>query len=164
MNHGFIVKIMKKLMMILSTLFIKALALAASSNPPSMHSNNILLRNEIKSCFDSWTKCWNSGDVDGYLNGYIQSSSARYVSGKNIIRGYDEICKHFHSRGAKGKLLLKNFESNVISDCHAVCFGEYQLDLLDGGGEQYEGCFTCHLQKVDIGDSKGWKIVSDHSS
>lgn len=156
-----IVKIMKKLMLILSTLFIKALALAAS---PSMHSNNILIHNEIKSCFDSWTKCWNSGDVDGYLNGYIQSSSARYVSGKNIIRGYDEICKHFHSRGAKGKLLLKNFESNVISDCHAVCFGEYQLDLLDGSGEQYEGCFTCHLQKVDIGDSKGWKIVSDHSS
>mmetsp|Transcript_20937 Transcript_20937/g.31809 ORF Transcript_20937/g.31809 Transcript_20937/m.31809 type:complete len:145 (-) Transcript_20937:1848-2282(-) len=112
---------------------------------------------EIKSCFDTWSNCWNSGDIEGYLDGYLDSPSVRYVSGKKVVRGKDSIAEHFRARGAGGQLSLTHFETDCLTDEHAICFGQYRLEL-EGG--IHEGCFTCHVQKID----KSWKIISDHSS
>eukprot|EP00979_Chaetoceros_neogracilis_P003699 scaffold656_cov271-Chaetoceros_neogracile.AAC.9 len=125
---------------------------------------------EIKACFDEWTKSWNEGDINGYLQGYADSPSVRYVSGKKVVVGKDNVSKLFQERGASGKLSLLHFESDCVSDIDAICFGKYQLIESDGGSSEddhekekekiHEGCFTVHLRRME----GFWKIISDHSS
>lgn len=115
---------------------------------------------EINEAFDKWTTEWNRGNVDGYLEAYLDAPHTRYVSGKTIIRGHENIVAHFQKRGAKGKLSLVGKEIDFMSQTDAHIFGEYVVDIDDGSGAVVKGCFTIYLQKV--GDR--WKIVHDHSS
>ncbi len=166
------------------------------------------IETEVRSSFDEWTKAWNEGDIERYLDGYYDDSSdnttttttkpVRYVSGKTVVRGKDAISTFFRWRGAKGALSLVHFETNVISDTDVLCFGQYRLELNDSSSTSssntdddacsgtdgvnmdnndnanditnsrkekniqiHEGCFTCHLKKID---NRAWKIISDHSS
>jgi len=120
-------------------------------------------KSEIKASFDEWTKAWNVGDINGYLQCYANSTSVRYVSGKEVVVGKENISKLFEERGAKGRLCLVHFESDCVSDTDAVCFGKYQLvenDSEDHEEKVHEGCFTVHLRRIE----GYWKILSDHSS
>jgi len=127
---------------------------------PSMTSFN----SEIKASFDKWTKSWNEGDTNGYLQGYADLPSVRYVSGKKVIVGKENVTKLFQERGARGRLSLVHFESDCVSETDALCFGKYQLVETSSEDHQaeetHEGCFTCHLRRID----GSWKILSDHSS
>ncbi len=128
----------------------------------------LFLKQQIRECFDCWTDAWNRGDINGYLDGYLNSPKTRYVSGKKVIRGKENIVEQLKARGGpKGILSLTEFEVELMTDCRdAVCFGQYKL--IDGS-ENHAGCFTVHLRQVlreddDGGDVHNWKIVSDHSS
>lgn len=88
----------------------------------------------------------------------------RYVSGKNIIIGKEEVCKVFREKGTKGFLELVHFEAECFGG-DAICFGKYKLteDIKDGKKIEeivHEGCFTVHVRKLN----GQWKIISDHSS
>ncbi len=129
---------------------------------------------EISTCFQTWTNAWNEGNIVGYLDGYADSPLTRYVSGKKVINGKDNIIKMFEERGARGNLSLVHFESDCISEHDAICFGQYKLvecavkeddrgrikDVNTGEEHMYEGCFTVHVRKLQ----NTWKIISDHSS
>ena len=112
---------------------------------------------DIRNSFDNWTTAWNNDDIEGYLNGYANLPSVRYVSGKKIIKGKENIENLFRERGAKGTLSLVHFESECVSESDAVCFGQYRLTCDD---DKHEGCFTVHVRKIE----GSWKIISDHSS
>jgi ketosteroid isomerase-like protein len=118
---------------------------------------------EIKSAFGQWTDAYNRGNIEGYLEGYADLPTIRYVSGKNVIIGKEEICKVFKEKGTKGFLELVHFEAECFG-ANAICFGKYKLteDLKDGKEKEivHEGCFTVHVQKLN----GQWKIISDHSS
>jgi ketosteroid isomerase-like protein len=123
-------------------------------------------KEQIRQCFDCWTESWNNGDMDGYLDGYLDSPQTRYVSGKKVFRGKENIVENLKSRGGpKGVLSLLEFEVELMADCKdALCFGQYQL--VDGD-ETHNGCFTVHVRKiVETEEKEGttWKMVSDHSS
>ena len=124
----------------------------------STNTDTDIASTEIISCFGTWTDAWNAGDVDGFLDGYYDSDSVRYVGGETVIRGKNNIVQHFRSRGATGTLSLVHFEVDFISPEDAICFGQYHV--VDDEEEIHEGYFTAHVRR--IGDS--WKIVSDHSS
>lgn len=150
-------------------------SLSAPPSSNSSHSNEERIQtvtNEIQSAFEEWTNAWNNHDIDGYLDGYADIPSVRYVSGKQVTRGKHNIVKLFQTRGARGFLSVVHFELESISDLDAVCFGQYHLveksdsataksgDSLESDENVHEGCFTVHVRKI-----KGsWKIVSDHSS
>ncbi len=120
---------------------------------------------EISKSFGEWTDAWNKGDIEGYLDGYSDIPSVRYVSGKKVTKGKENIANLFRDRGARGRLTLVHFETDCISDLDAVCFGQYRLvecnnDGPDDEGKTHEGCFTVHVRKIE----GSWKIISDHSS
>jgi ketosteroid isomerase-like protein len=121
-----------------------------------------LFNSEIKACFDKWTKSWNEGDINGYLQGYADLPSVRYVGGKKVVVGKENVSKLFQERGARGRLSLVHFESDCVSATDAICFGKYRLveTISEDQEENHEGCFTIHLRRID----GSWKILSDHSS
>lgn len=118
---------------------------------------------EIKKCFDSWTECYNQGNLNGYLEAYADSEYTRYVNGSNIIIGIQNIRDLVHSRGSNGVLSLEHFQVDMISDHDAICFGQYRLHVKTDGNDSFakhKGCFTVHVRKFE----GAWKIWSDHSS
>ena len=132
---------------------------------------------QIRQCFNEWTEAWNKGDSDGYLNGYMESPKTRYVSGKKVVYGKENIRSMLEARGGpKGFLSLVELAVEVMSNCKdAMCFGKYQLEVDiendndDQKKEIHTGCFTVHVRKViegsdEIIENHTWKIVSDHSS
>lgn len=148
-------------------------------------TNTIGITNEqqeqqIRECFNEWTEAWNKGDIDGYLNGYMDSSQTRYVSGKKVVRGKENIRSMLEARGGpKGILSLVELDVEVMSNCKdAICFGQYQLEMSidsddddDQKKEIHMGCFTVHVSKIAINagedeanENQTWKIFSDHSS
>ena len=116
------------------------------------------VESEIFLAFDQWTTEWNNGNIDGYLEAYLNAPHTRYVSGKTILKGRDAIFAHFQNRGIMGTLHLTKKEIDFLSEINAQVFGEYVLTLKDG--KESKGCFTVYLQKVQ----EDWKIVYDHSS
>jgi len=121
------------------------------------------IEDEIRKSFDSWTKCYNNGNLDGYLEAYADSEQTRYVSGSDVLLGKERIKELVHSRGPQGILSLDTLQIDVITEQNAICFGQYILQLnntQDKNMEYHKGCFTVHLRKLN----DQWKIVSDHSS
>ncbi len=146
-----------------------------------MQTTQAIAKQQIRECFDCWTESWNRGDLNGYIEGYFDSPSTRYVSGKKVIIGKQNIHQLLESRGGpKGELSLVSFEVEVMSDCNdALCFGQYELKLPTSDKHQEEnnnneniihkGCFTVHVRKISIGQEEenkdsSWKIISDHST
>ena len=116
------------------------------------------IESEIFAAFDQWTTEWNNGNITGYLEAYLDAPYTRYVSGKTILIGRENIVSHFQNRGAVGTLFLAKKEIDFVSETNAQMFGEYVVKLDDG--TEAKGCFTVYLQKIE----EGWKIVYDHSS
>ena len=142
-------------------------------------------KEQIKECFNCWTKSWNQGDLNGYLTGYFDSSHTRYVSGKKVTIGKQNIRDLLKSRGGpKGILKVVSLDVGVMNDCNdAICFGQYELKLPSSKSDNdtknsdintsdcYEihtGCFTVHVRKLQVegdeNDNANWKIISDHST
>ena len=143
--------------------------MSSNSDYPSVQSAASSSAREIQSCFDKWAQAWNEGDINGYLDGYSDIPSVRYVSTKMVTRGKENIVKLFQERGAKGKLSLLHLESDIIGQDDAICFGQYRLveechvDGDNSGNQEekvHEGCFTVHVRRIQ----NEWKIISDHSS
>ena len=113
------------------------------------------LEEEVRASFDKWTKEWNRGNVDGYLDGYWDSASTRYVAASSegrtgshtVTRGIQAIRQKYRDSaqksvdkyGTMGHVSLTHFELQPFScssssrqepcDCghhrDAVVFGEF---------------------------------------
>ncbi|MFD0748627.1 YybH family protein [Mucilaginibacter calamicampi] len=103
---------------------------------------------------------WNSGDLEGFMQGYWKSDSLLFVSSKpthgwqatlnNYKRGYPD-------KAAMGKLSFDIIKVDVLDDKNAFVYGAWHLKReKDNPG----GYFTLLFKKI-----KGeWKVVVDHTS
>ncbi|MEK7263423.1 MAG: hypothetical protein AAB071_02800, partial [Bacteroidota bacterium] len=75
---------------------------------------------DIRRVLDSQSAAWNSGDIDGYMNGYWQSDSLLFTSGGNITRGFDstkaKYKRKYNSKEAMGTLAFSAMEINELEE------------------------------------------------
>ncbi|MEL6406033.1 MAG: DUF4440 domain-containing protein [Chloroflexota bacterium] len=118
----------------------------------------------IKAAFQRWQDAWNRGDLEGFLESYWQSEQVRYVSGNQMMMGYETIAATYRQRylaedaPGMGQMQLE-VEPDFIAGDDALVFGRYKA-LDDDQQVIGHGAFTVHLRRID-GE---WKIVSDHAS
>jgi len=119
---------------------------------------------EIVASFQSWQDAWNNGDIEGFLESYWQSDSVRYVSGNQMVIGFDAIAKRYRDRYIDNPDVIMGrmrlfIDADFATSDEALIFGKYQAldetDTLLG-----HGVFTAHLRKLN----GQWKIISDHAS
>lgn len=106
-------------------------------------------------------QAWNDGDIEGYMQGYWRSDATMFVSGGNVLRGYDEVLarykKTYASREAMGTLLFEDLDVRLLSASTTVVTGSWRLlRSKDSPG----GRFTLIFQR----NPEGWRIVYDHTS
>lgn len=101
---------------------------------------------------------WNTGDIDGFMQGYWESEELRFASGGSVTKGWEETRARYHrnysDRSIMGNLSFDELNVQLLGSDAAIVHGAWALQRAD---DQPSGLFTLVFKQID-GE---WKIVSD---
>jgi len=118
-------------------------------------------RQAILKLLEMQRQAWNSGDLEGYMQGYWQSDSLLFVGKSGLNYGWqntlDNYRRGYPDKAAMGQLSFNILKIQMLDKTNAFVLGGWNLKRdKDAPG----GYFTLWLRKI-----KGeWKVVADHSS
>ena len=134
-------------------------AKAQTSATPHKHDARIIAA--VGAVLDAQRDAWNRGDLEGYMAGYARSPDTVFVSGDNVMRGWQRVLdrykKSYNSREKMGTLTFSDLEITPIGKDVAVVLGRWHLQRAN---DEPHGRFTLILRRA----KQGWKIVHDHTS
>jgi len=118
-------------------------------------------KNEIISVLKQQENFWNSGDIDGFMQGYVKSDYLVFNGSSGPFYGWDSVkdryIKTYPSKEKMGTLNFKIHNISLITSSVAQLIGQFFLSYPKS---EVSGYFTMVLIK-----SKGeWLILSDHTS
>ncbi len=115
----------------------------------------------IRKVMDEQAAAWNSGNIEGFMQGYWKSPELKFVSGDNVTKGWqptlDRYKKSYDSRAKMGTLTFSDLDITILSKNSAVVLGNWALQREK---DNPKGKFTLIFRKF----KDGWRIVHDHTS
>ena len=124
-------------------------------------SGNSPVISEISAVLQTQQEAWNRGDIDSFMNGYARTDSTVFVSGDEVMRGWqtvrDRYLKKYSDRAKMGTLRFSDLEIEQLGPDSAVALGRWELKR---ASDSPHGRFTLILRKTP----EGWRIVHDHTS
>ncbi|MEO1529493.1 MAG: DUF4440 domain-containing protein [Planctomycetota bacterium] len=112
----------------------------------------------IKQVLMTQQDAWNSGDIDGFMEGYWKSDELTFSSGGETTRSWqstiDRYKKKYATREAMGTLEFSELEVHLLGGEAAYVLGRWNLKDIAGGN------FTLVMRKWD----DGWLVIHDHTS
>jgi hypothetical protein len=106
-------------------------------------------------------ECWNSGDLECFMEGYWKSDSLRFIGKSGINYGWQATLanykKSYPDKGAMGKLTFDLLSFDPMGDEHVMVTGKWRLKREK---DELNGLFTIIWHEID----GVWKIIYDHSS
>jgi ketosteroid isomerase-like protein len=118
-------------------------------------------RYEIISILTHQQKCWNNGDIEGYMSGYWNSDSLKFITKSGITKGWKptlELYKqHYPDKDAMGTLVFEEVDMIQMNATTIFVMGKWTLQKTE---ETVGGRFTLICKKI----AKKWKIIIDHTS
>ncbi len=137
------------------------LLLSIPLNAQRMKPTDSTAVKEIQLVLSLQAEAWNSGNIDGYMEGYWKSDGLLFTSGGNIQRGWqatlEKYKKSYGTKAQMGTLTFSQLEISLLSSESAWVFGHWELERND---DHPGGVFTLIFRKFP----DGWKIVHDHTS
>ena len=135
----------------LFTLFASLFIVAASNGQ----------ENEIRKVLAAQVTCWNNGDLECFMQGYLKSGELLFVGANGPKYGWqvtlNNYKKSYPNRDAMGTLAFDLLKFKPIGKKHYLVIGKYTLTRkLDNP----QGHFSIVLEKI----GGEWKIIADHSS
>lgn len=137
------------------------LAMLAACTQVEQKSNSGDSIAAIQSVMDAQESAWNRGDIDGFMLGYWNSDSLRFIGKRGITFGWQKTLENYKrgypNANAMGQLTFTNLSMELTGDTTAYVIGKWELfrsiDTLSG---HYS------LLWKNIGGK--WLITADHSS
>ena len=115
----------------------------------------------VRAVLESQAAAWNRGDIEGYMEGYAKEDSTTFVSGDNIMRGWQAVLERYKARydtrAKMGTLAFSELEIKPLSEYYIMASGRWQLTR---ESDTPHGRFTLIFRRT----SAGWRIVHDHTS
>jgi ketosteroid isomerase-like protein len=119
------------------------------------------IQQEIKSTMNSQQKAWNAGDLVGFMNGYWESDSLRFLGKDGVTLGWKSSLERYQrsypSREKMGTLRFEELRIEVLNGKNAYVDGRWNLFR---SSDTLSGHFTLLWKRIN----GRWVIVSDHSS
>ncbi|MEE9162052.1 MAG: nuclear transport factor 2 family protein [Candidatus Neomarinimicrobiota bacterium] len=116
---------------------------------------------DVLAVLDRQQAAWNAGDIEGFMAGYAQGDSTRFVGGSGPTTGWQQVLDGYRRRypdtAAMGWLTFSHTVVEVISSDAALVVGRYALQR---EADAPWGWFTLLLRRTP----DGWRIVHDHTS
>lgn len=145
----------------LSTL---SLLILLSCNMNNTNSVDVLKQdlneiNTIKKILSSQQKCWNNGDIDGFMQGYWNSEKLVFTSlnhkpaygWKNTLERYKN---SYPTKSSMGELKFEILNLKLISKTTATLKGKWELIRQN---DHPNGLFWLDIEKFD----NNWLITKD---
>ena len=114
----------------------------------------------------SHAEAWNAGDLDGFLDAYLDSSETVFVvGGSGVLRGVATIRDRYLQGSWRGgtpasELRFEDVEITPLGADHALLLGRYVLTDRETGAPAGTGYFTVILARTE----QGWRIIHDHTT
>ena len=119
------------------------------------------IERDIMAVMDASQAGWNSGNLETYMQCYVESDSMRFAGNGSVTYGWHQVLDRYRAKytdkAAMGTLTFSDIDITVLSDDAALVFGRWRLDKEE---EHPSGLYTLLFRKTPA----GWKIVHDHSS
>ena len=104
---------------------------------------------------------WNSGNLEGYMQGYWKSDSLRFVGKTGVRYGWNETLnsyrKGYPSKTEMGNLTFNLISLEFLSQTSAFMIGKWSLERTENS---VSGHFLLIWKKIE----GNWLITADHSS
>lgn len=129
----------------------------------TLNAQNISVKNhyEIASVLSRQQKCWNTGDIEGYMSGYWESDSLKFITKTGVTIGWKKTMemykKHYPSKEVMGTLIFDEVDMIQMNAVTVFVMGRWNLHKTN---ETVSGRFTLVVKKI----AGKWKIIIDHSS
>ena len=113
----------------------------------------------IKKMLTSQQKCWNNGDIDGFMQGYWNSEKLIFTSlnhkpaygWQNTLERYKN---SYPTKASMGEFRFEILDIKLVSDTTSSLFGKWELIREN---DHPNGVFWLDLKKVD----ESWLITKD---
>ena len=127
--------------------------------------NNEDKNDVIKVLYDQEAK-WNDGNISGYMEGYYQSDSLKFITKNGVTYGWENTLqkykKSYPDKAAMGNLKFEVININALCENKAIMTGKWTLSFKGSINTKPDivGYFTLIWQKFD----GKWFIIIDHTS
>lgn len=116
---------------------------------------------ELATILDRQSKCWNNGDLLGFMDDYWKSDSLQFVTRNGVLNGWQTMLDYYRKAyptvEKMGNLYFDLLSVNELDATHAYLIGRWRVQEKDS---KKEGYFSLLFQKIN----KRWLIVVDHTS
>lgn len=137
------------------------LAMLAACTQVEQKSNSGDSIAAIQSVMDAQESAWNRGDIDGFMLGYWNSDSLRFIGKRGITFGWQKTLENYKrgypNANAMGQLTFTNLSMELTGDTTAYVIGKWELFR---SSDTLSGHYS--LLWKNIGGK--WLITADHSS
>lgn len=150
----------------LSAIAVGGIVVATSASAPALAVARLQtpsMRSEIEAMITHSAQTWNRGDLDGFVEDYVEGDRTTYVTPRKILRGRAEIRESYYPRyfapGAhRDSLSFEGLEVDSLAPTTAHVIAFYVLSR--GDSVTSRGPTSLVMLRV-----KGrWQILHDHSS
>lgn len=115
----------------------------------------------VTEVMDKQMESWNNGDIKGFMEGYWQSDSLRFLGKRGLTKGWqttlDNYLKSYPDRQAMGKLIFTHLSFEPLNSKQMFVVGKWTLEREK---DTLAGHYSLVWQKFD----KDWKIIFDHTN
>lgn len=116
---------------------------------------------QIREILSHQTESWNSGDIEGFMNGYWNNDSLIFIGKSGVTYGWHNTLnnykKGYPDTASIGKLTFTLIQLKKLSKKYFHVTGKWFLKRSVG---DIGGHFTLLFRKIN----GRWFIISDHSS
>ena len=146
-----------KYILTISLIFIISCNLSRDNNTNNMKQDPLEI-NKIKKVLEQQKKCWNNGDIDGFMQGYWKSKDLVFTSLKyKTTYGWEETLRRYQesypTKSSMGELEFEIIKVNLTSKNTAKIEGKWKLIK----EKNPNGFFWLDLKKFD----ENWLIIKD---
>ncbi len=125
----------------------------------------------VKLVLDSQISAWSKGDLDGFMNGYVQDSSVRFITAKKVKNSWQQILtdykKGYPTQEAMGNLDFILDEVRWLDSNAGISqvIGRWQVIQESSGGKSLEvqvvDTLSGRFSLIFKGTNKGPRIAVD---
>lgn len=133
------------------------------SKSQSIGVKQVTAKNALPLVLKQQADCWNAGDLDGFMQSYLDSPRISYTSSGETVHGFEALKRRYTDKyGSKkdtmGELSFSELSITELGANDALCVGSWHLER--AGQPNIDGVFTLIFTKTP----EGWKIIHDHTS